>query len=193
MTSHISSTLTHVAVLVKSLDRSVKKIQKLGLQTNSFEEFDHEGTRECYIGSPEKSARLLLLEAIKDGPYMRALAKRGPGLHHLGVWIPNLEEYAEQLGNVGWLMHTKSLLTLRKQKTAYFVRPGNPYIVEAWENVAAVGTPSIDQLLIYSIDVNTQSRTKALGISNTIVKVPYENKETILIIEGKEISLGELI
>jgi hypothetical protein len=135
----------------------------------------------------------LLLEAIKDGPYKHALDKRGPGLHHLGVWIPNLEEYADQLGNAGWFMHSKSLVTFRKQKTTYFLRPGNPYIVEAYENVAPIGAPSIEQLLIRSVGVNTRTRTKVFGISNTIVKVPYENKETVLTIEGREVNLDELL
>ncbi len=41
----IAATLTHVAVLVQSLEKAVQYVTGLGLEINPFEEFEHEGTR----------------------------------------------------------------------------------------------------------------------------------------------------
>ncbi len=188
----IAATLTHVAVLVQSLEKAVQYVTGLGLEINPFEEFEHEGTRECYVGSPTKSARLLLLEAIKVGPYQRALEKRGPGLHHLGVQISNLEDYSDQLGSVGWFLHTKSLVTVKKSQTAYFTRPLIPYLVEAWEHTAPAGSPSIDRIQIGSRDITLDARTQVLGIANTAVSVSHDNYETQFMIEGRKILLSTL-
>ncbi len=188
----IPATLTHVAVLVRSLDQAVAHIASLGLKINPFEEFEHEGTRECYIGLPQHHARLLLLEAIKDGPYRRALIKRGPGLHHIGVTVPNLEDYADQLGSAGWLLHTRSLATVRKQQTAYFARPKIPYLVEAWEHPSSVGPASIEHLQLSDLDGTLAARTQALGITNTIISAAGSSSEIFLLIEGRKIHLPNL-
>src|SRR5688572_10707086 len=133
----IQSQLTHVAFLVRSLADSARTIESHRLKPNPFEEFEHEGTSECYFGPDDQSARLLMVEAILDGPYRRALLKRGPGLHHLGVDVVDLEAYAEQLASAGWLLHPKSLTTIAKQRTAYFARPQTPFLVEARETRTA--------------------------------------------------------
>ena len=193
----IQASLSHVAILVQSLDRTVGVVKDFGLNVNPFEAFDHEGTQECYVGASDKSARLLLLKAIKAGPYQRALEKRGPGLHHLGVWVSNLEDYADQLGAVGWLLHSKSLVTSRKQKTAYFVRPGVPYIVEAYENTATVGVASVQSVVIGLGDIDNFSevakRTKALGIENSDIIVDQSITGVCLKVEGRMIHLNDLV
>jgi hypothetical protein len=109
-------------------------------------------------------------------------------LSHVAVIV---KSYADQLGSAGWLMHSKSLVTARELKTAYFVRPGTPYIVEAYENVAPVGPSSIERFSIFSNDVTTQARTDALGITNSGVRIT--NEQMNLTIEGREIKFSDLI
>jgi methylmalonyl-CoA/ethylmalonyl-CoA epimerase len=161
--------LTHVAVLVPSVEKAARKLENLGVETQPIDEFPSDGTRECYIGSPRQSARLLLLEALSQGPYRRALQKRGPGLHHLGVQVANLEAYAEQLGQAGWLLHTRSLRSIRETQTAFFARPGTPFLLEAWEKAGKPSPASIEELRFPTLDLKFKNRVDSLGITNTRV------------------------
>ena len=75
-------------------------------------------------------ANLLLMEPIKDGAYSRAMSKRGPGLHHIAIDVLNIEVYIDQLAGSGWLLHPKSLHTIKHSKTAYLARPDMPTLIE---------------------------------------------------------------
>ena len=125
--------LNHVAYLVESASAASMLNQALGHTIGPAEKFEGEGTLEIYIGESFKTARILLMEPIKDGSYKDALNKRGPGLHHIGIDVENLEKYVVGLAGTGWFLHPKSLYTIRKSKTAYLARPGMPVIVEVME------------------------------------------------------------
>ena len=91
--------LDHVAVLVRSIEESVEQLAGLlGAAMpvpGEIEEFPGEGTRECYLeGANGNTCRLLLMQALTldGGPYARAMAKRGPGLHHIGVHVAALSD-----------------------------------------------------------------------------------------------------
>ena len=97
--------LDHVALLTRSVEGTVAKLTQEGTidgqAVGPIETFPAEGTRECYIGAA--SGKLLLMEAVGTrGPYVRALAKRGPGLHHVAFTVPDLQS-ALALG--GWQQH----------------------------------------------------------------------------------------
>ena len=97
--------LDHVALLTRSVEGTVAKLTQEGTidgqAVGPIETFPAEGTRECYIGAA--SGKLLLMEAVgTQGPYARALAKRGPGLHHVAFAVPDLQS-ALALG--GWQQH----------------------------------------------------------------------------------------
>ena len=97
--------LDHVALLTRSVEGTVAKLTQEGTidghVVGPIETFPAEGTRECYIGAA--SGKLLLMEAVgTQGPYARALAKRGPGLHHVAFAVPDLQS-ALALG--GWQQH----------------------------------------------------------------------------------------
>ena len=95
MTDAQLSPIDHVAVLVADLEAALRDLTPLGLETGPIEEFPSEGTRECYLGRSDQSAKLLLLTPHGDaGPYARALARRGPGLHHVGLRAASPRELA---------------------------------------------------------------------------------------------------
>ncbi|MEL7238718.1 MAG: VOC family protein, partial [Planctomycetota bacterium] len=76
--------LDHVAILVRSIEDTVERLGQLDAPSGEIEAFPGEGTRELYLGEPGRAGRLLLLQPLGDsGPYARAMAKRGPGLHHV--------------------------------------------------------------------------------------------------------------
>lgn len=139
----------HVALLVAALEPAIDALRALddGLVVGPIETFAGEGTREVYLdrGQPGP-ARLLLLEPIGPGPYARALARRGPGLHHVAVDVAGARAYA--LGLEGWLLHPRSLDTWPATKTLWLARPGVGALIEVQERTPAAeaGAPTIDLL-----------------------------------------------
>ncbi|MEZ6188800.1 MAG: VOC family protein [Planctomycetota bacterium] len=112
----------HVAVLVTDLAQALDHLGPLRAHAGEVEDFPGEGTRECYVGGG--GARLLLLEPIAEGPYRRALERRGPGLHHLAYVA---QDPAHTLAALpGWFLHPHSLAS--QPRTLWACRPGLPLL-----------------------------------------------------------------
>jgi hypothetical protein len=125
----------HVAVVVASVAEAASRLARFDVAIGPVEAFPHDGTREVYIGERDEIARLLLIEPLHpDTPYGRALARRGPGLHHLGVMVPDVEAFALAAHEHGWYLHPRSLRTMRDAGTAWLVRPGAAPLLEVRES-----------------------------------------------------------
>lgn len=124
----------HIAFLTADLIRQSEALPDF-CQKQEIESFPAEGTQEQYIQLTEQSPKLLLLQPIAEGPYARALAKRGPGLHHLGVSTASIEKRIPQLTQHGLFLHPISIQTL-KQGTVWLCRPGMPFLIEVFESDA---------------------------------------------------------
>ena len=125
--------LDHVALLTRSVEGTVAKLTQEGTidgqAVGPIETFPAEGTRECYIGAA--SGKLLLMEAVGTrGPYVRALAKRGPGLHHVAFTVPDLQS-ALALG--GWQQHAICAKSVPRGTGWLFCR-GVPTLLELTED-----------------------------------------------------------
>lgn len=156
--------LDHVALLVAALEPTLDALraQVDGLVPGPIETFEGEGTREVYLdrGQPG-SARLLLLQPIGPGPYARALARRGPGLHHVALEVASARAYA--LGLESWLLHPRSLDTWAATKTLWLARPGVGVLIEVQERAPATaepGAPVVEQVEVPGDDAR---RVEALG------------------------------
>lgn len=125
--------ISHIAFLVKSVEQAASVPELTPFFKGPAETWEGEGTLEIYVGPPGATARLLLMEAVKDGAYRRALQKRGPGLHHIAIDVLDLENFVADLSGSGWLLHPQSLRTIKKSKTAYLARPGIPTLIEVQE------------------------------------------------------------
>jgi hypothetical protein len=112
----------HLAVLVKSVAHSAEGLRRQGIHVNSPEDFPGEGTRECYVGDPALLSRLLLIEATGEGPYLRALQKRGPGVHHFGLQSQNLEADVEYILGLGYGIRD------RYENTVWLAKKGLPLV-----------------------------------------------------------------
>lgn len=139
--SAMNTSLDHVALVVRRLEPVLERL--VGLDAGPIEAFPSEGTREVYLGAGR--ARLLLMEPTDaDGPYARALAKRGSGLHHVALNVPDLNGF---LGRVrGWLLVPGCLQDLAQTRTAWLARPGVATLLEVREAEPADGTPLVDQV-----------------------------------------------
>lgn len=135
--------VNHVALLVRSVEQGAEYLRGLGLPVGQAQTFKSEGTREIYVGEAGVSARLLLMQAITPGPYERALKKRGPGLHHIAVDVPDLAEFLRAaVRDVGWKLHPISAMsspTVQEpaQTTAWLYASGIPTLIEAQQRPAA--------------------------------------------------------
>jgi hypothetical protein len=132
--------LDHIAFQVRSLEKSLERLlacfPSLAASVGEAAEFADEGTREIYVGSEQQDARVLLIEPIGPGPYESSMQRRGPGLHHVAVGVPSVETYVDRLArqhSPRWLLHPKSLASLKAYATVWLTRPGIPALVEVFE------------------------------------------------------------
>lgn len=124
--------IDHVAILVGDVNKAEKALP-LALNRGQVEEFISEGTREQYLYHPKQSGgAVLLMQPTGEGPYNRALKKRGQGLHHICIRVKQIESYLEEISQTGFLLHPCSIRTF-KHKTVYLCRPGINFLVEVEE------------------------------------------------------------
>ncbi|MGE0763376.1 MAG: VOC family protein [Bdellovibrionales bacterium] len=180
--------LSHVAVLVPSVQKAAAVLSRFDFEIGPAEDFEGEGTREIYVSSQSCNS-LLLMQPIAAGSYQRALTKRGPGLHHFAVDVLNLEEYLDSLSGSGWLLHPRSLHTMRHSRTAYLARPGFPALVEVqekknWQD----GSPFVQQVVgPWSAEV--LKLTRFVGLVEVLKT--YE-QAVMLVLNGQSVHLREL-
>ncbi len=82
-------TIDHLGIAVKSLDEARKFYEQLGLQVAGEEVVPHEKVKVAMINLGE--SRIELLEATSpDSVIAKFVAKRGEGLHHVALRVPDL-------------------------------------------------------------------------------------------------------
>lgn len=182
--------INHIAVLVRSVERSAGALAKLGCAVGPREEFEGEGTAEIYVGKDDESAKLLLLEAVKPGAYTDAMKKRGPGLHHVAVDVTDLESFVAGLAGSGWYLHPKSLATARKSKTAWLARPGTAMLIEVQQRKDVEGKPPFVTGLEVPLNDKEKKMVAALGAPQ--MKASGDGKSWLVI--GKHrVNVAELL
>lgn len=124
--------LDHIAILVDSL-RAASAALPGNFRPGEIEYQPTEGTLEQYVDAVGGNyPSLLLIEAQDEGPYTRAMKKRGPGLHHFGRLTDDIMAALDRLGGQGMLLHPISAKTLAR-KTVWMCRPGVPFLIELIE------------------------------------------------------------
>lgn len=137
----MSPPLDHVALVVRKLEPVIERLN--GIEAGPIEAFPSEGTREVYLG--EGAARLLLLEPTEpSGPYARAIDKRGPGLHHVALNVPDIHAFLARVR--GWLVVPACIPDLDAARTAWLARPGVATLLEVVEGEPALGTAVVEQV-----------------------------------------------
>ncbi len=91
----------HLGIAVESLRTAIPVFEKLlGGPPESEEEVGDQKVRVAAFGLGE--SRLELLEATEqDSPIARFIARRGPGLHHLTLTVPDLAGTLRRLESDG--------------------------------------------------------------------------------------------
>jgi methylmalonyl-CoA epimerase len=92
-----SNSIDHLGIAVRSIDRALEFYQKqLGLIVDGRETVEHEKVHVAML--PLDGSRIELLEPTEaDSPVGKFLDKRGEGLHHVALKVPDLNAAVERL------------------------------------------------------------------------------------------------
>jgi methylmalonyl-CoA/ethylmalonyl-CoA epimerase len=154
--------LDHAAFLVADLDRVLGRLATRGLASDGIREYLKEGTRESYVSGGAGAGRLLLIQVIGPGPYARALARRGPGLHHVALAVPSLAGFARGLAHSGWLVHPWSLRNGEKLPDLWLCRGGVGSLIEVLEDPQPAAGGSRPGTFITRVDLPVQPGLESL-------------------------------
>jgi methylmalonyl-CoA epimerase len=92
--------IDHLGIAVKSLAAAKAIYEKLGLSISPEETVEQEQVRLVMV--PVGESRLELLEATSENSAIaKFIAKRGEGLHHVCLKVPDLPASVEQLKKDG--------------------------------------------------------------------------------------------
>ncbi|MGA9353705.1 MAG: methylmalonyl-CoA epimerase [Terriglobales bacterium] len=114
--------IDHLGIAVKSLAAAKGIYQKLGLAVSPEEIVAHEKVRVVMV--PLGESRLELLEATSDDSAIaKFIAKRGEGLHHICMRVPDLEAAVAKLKLEGVRLVSNEIKTGAGGHRYIFIHP----------------------------------------------------------------------
>jgi methylmalonyl-CoA epimerase len=116
--------IDHLGIAVKSLGQAKSIYEKLGLSVSAEEEVEHEKVRLVMV--PVGDTRLELLEPTSDeSTIAKFIAKRGEGLHHICMKVPDLVATVAKLKREGVRLVSEELKTGAGGHRYVFVHPSS--------------------------------------------------------------------
>lgn len=101
-------TVSHIGIAVKNLDEAIKSYTLLlGHGPAEIEEIKDQQVKVAMFEldqpqSDDGPSRIELLEATSESsPIARSISKRGEGLHHVCLYVDNLDEKLSELAQAG--------------------------------------------------------------------------------------------
>lgn len=93
--------IDHIGIATRQLEEGLAVWRDaLGLQLDRTEEVAEQGVRIAMLQVGD--THIELLEALNpDSPVGKFLAKRGPGIHHIAVEVPDIKAALAELKNKG--------------------------------------------------------------------------------------------
>jgi len=150
------SWLNHVAIVVEEIEAELAGSESLSAlpltDFGAIEKFPSEGTQELYVGGEETMGRLLLIQPIAEGPYLRALQQRGAGLHHIAIDVPDIDQFLLGQPDTGWQLHPISFETLARNRLVWLRRSSHPLIEVQERKSQSPAKSFIDRVELRVID-----------------------------------------
>jgi methylmalonyl-CoA epimerase len=116
--------IDHIGIAVKSLAAAKSIYDKLGLSVSPEETVEQEQVRVVMV--PVGESRLELLEATsEDSTIAKFIAKRGEGLHHVCLRVPDLPAVVERLKKDGVRVVSEEIKTGAGGHKYVFVHPSS--------------------------------------------------------------------
>jgi methylmalonyl-CoA epimerase len=98
--ANVQFSIDHLGIAVKSLAAAKAIYEKLGLNVSQEETVEHEQVKLVMV--PVGDSRLELLESTSENSAIaKFIAKRGEGLHHVCLKVPNLAAAVARLKQDG--------------------------------------------------------------------------------------------
>jgi methylmalonyl-CoA epimerase len=116
--------IDHLGIAVKSLSAAKAIYQKLGLSVSPEETVEAEQVRLVMV--PVGESRLELLESTSENSTIaRFIAKRGEGLHHVCLKVPDLVAAVDRLKEGGVRLVSEGIKTGAGGHQYVFVHPSS--------------------------------------------------------------------
>jgi methylmalonyl-CoA epimerase len=116
--------LDHLGIAVKSLAAAKAVYEKLGLSVSAEETVEQEKVRLVMV--PVGETRLELLEPVSDDSVIgRFIAKRGEGLHHISLRVPDLNAAVQRLKSEGVRLVSEEIKTGAGGHRYIFLHPSS--------------------------------------------------------------------
>lgn len=116
--------IDHLGIAVKSLASAKSIYEKLGLSVSAEETVEHEKVRLVMV--PIGESRFELLEPTSDDSTIaKFIAKRGEGLHHVCMKVPDLRAAVERLKKDGVRLVSEEIKTGAGGHQYVFVHPSS--------------------------------------------------------------------
>jgi methylmalonyl-CoA epimerase len=120
----LMSSIDHLGIAVKSLAAAKAIYEKLGLTPSPEEVVEGEQVRLVMV--PVGESRLELLEATSENSAIaKFIAKRGEGLHHVCLRVPDLLAAVERLKKDGVRLVSEEIKTGAGGHRYVFVHPSS--------------------------------------------------------------------
>ncbi|MDR1873571.1 MAG: methylmalonyl-CoA epimerase [Synergistaceae bacterium] len=89
--------IDHIGVAVKNLESSLKFWEStLGIKCTGVEEVAEQKVKTAFL--PLKDSEIELLEpTADDSPVAKFIEKKGEGIHHLAIRVPDLQKALDEL------------------------------------------------------------------------------------------------
>ena len=121
-------TIDHLGIAVKSLATAKSIYETLGLEVSPEETVPQEKVRLVMV--PVGETRLELLEATsEDSTIAKFIAKRGEGLHHVSLRVPDLVAAVARLKKDGVRLVSEDIKTGAGGHRYVFVHPASTGVV----------------------------------------------------------------
>lgn len=116
--------IDHLGIAVKSLVSAKSIYERLGLNVSPEETVEHEQVKLVMV--PVGESRLELLEATSDNSAIaKFIAKRGEGLHHVCLKVPDLAAAVARLKADGVRLVSEEIKTGAGGHQYIFVHPAS--------------------------------------------------------------------
>ena len=114
--------LDHIGIAVESIDSGLAIYQALGVEVEGIEEVADQKVRVAFL--PVGDTRIELLEPTDDSsPIARHLERRGAGLHHICLRVPDIRAAMAKLSGDGYRLLSEEPLRGAHDCLVCFVHP----------------------------------------------------------------------
>ncbi|HTO86005.1 MAG TPA: methylmalonyl-CoA epimerase [Thermoanaerobaculia bacterium] len=124
----------HIGIAVRSIEEAVGVYRALGLEVAHREEVVGQGVTTAFL--PVGESRLELLEPTSpETPVGRFIAKRGPGIHHVCLAVPDIRKALDDLAAKGFRLIDRAPVPGAEGKRVAFLHPaaGHGVLIELSE------------------------------------------------------------